>query len=176
MNETASEDRRERQLDILTNDLRRSIERLDKVIEGSSSSKNKSFVSQTKSPLSSKKKLSLARPKTIAKQPIENKTPMKIGIPPQSPTKKKPLRDDTSEIASIRSMPVHPRKKIEPKKEQANSFVAQSRTILRNSSAHSLGSGEGSKKKVSPVKKPVLPSPKKEVPVLNYQRSNSARP
>lgn len=61
-------------------------------------------------------------------------------------------------MASIRSVPV--RKKVEPKKEAPPS-------IARNSSAHTL----------KPAKKLPPPSPKKEpAPVLNYQRSKSARP
>lgn len=148
-----SESEERRRLDVLTDDLRRSIERLDKVIEGSATSKNKSFVNQGSSPLAVKKK------KVVSKQkPIPLATPQKL--PPQSPAKRKPLIEEVSDIASIRSMPI--RKKVEAKKEVPPS-------IVRNSSAHSLG--PKTSKKLPP------PSPKKEpAPVLNYQRSKSARP
>lgn len=150
-----SESEERRRLDVLTDDLRRSIERLDKVIEGSATSKNKSFVNAASSPLAAKKK-KVARPKT---KPPPIATPQKQ-LPPQSPAKRKPLLEEVSDMASIRSVPV--RKKIETGKAPAS--------IVRNSSAHSLGAA-AAKKQLPP------PSPKKEpAPVLNYQRSKSARP
>lgn len=66
-----SESEERRRLDVLTDDLRRSIERLDKVIEGSATSKNKSFVGQSSSPLALKKK-------KIVKKPVPLATPQKL--------------------------------------------------------------------------------------------------